>query len=62
MPLMRKEITGYASNVIFRYKNRNMEQNSVICSENTCVLIDANRDTVMKCSVASCDICFFPLL
>ena len=36
-----------------------MEQKSVICSENACIFIYANRDTVLKFSVVSCDFCSF---
>ena len=62
MSLMRNGITWDARHVLFRCKNINMEQKSVICSENACILIYANIDTVLKCSVLSCDFCFFSSL
>ena len=40
-----------------------MEQNSVIYSENACVLIHENKDTVLKFSVVCSDFCYFsPLI
>ena len=51
MHLMWNGITGDASNVMFSCKNSKMERKSVSCSENVCILIYANRDTVLKCSV-----------
>ena len=39
-----------------------MEQNNVICSENACISIYTNTDTLLKCSVLSFGFCSFSSL
>ena len=54
MPLMWNGITWDGKLVLFRCKNSKMEQRSVIFSDNECIFIHTNRDTVLKCSGFHC--------